>query len=213
MYNWGLNSSYGGEEGHHNLRFNYYKPGPATNENVRHRILEPFDTAGNWYVYGNYMDGSPDISADNWNGGVQGENVYYHLKKRSLSPFAVTPITIQTPQEAYNSILENVGACVPKRDALDKRVLNETKTGTARYGKLWRGGGKGIIDSQNDVGGWPVLNSLPAPVDSDHDGMPDKWEKAHGLNPHDLNDGNKTNAEGYTMLEVYLNSLVSKIIK
>ena len=57
-----------------------------------------------------------------------------------------------------------------------------------------------------------MLNFLPAPKDSDHDGMPDDWEKAHGLNPLNPKDGNTPNGEGYTMLEIYLNSLVSPVI-
>ena len=65
----------------------------------------------------------------------------------------------------------------------------------------------GIIDSQNDVGGWPELNSTPAPEDTDHDGMPNAWELSHGLNPNDANDANKIGADGYTMLEVYINSI------
>lgn len=65
----------------------------------------------------------------------------------------------------------------------------------------------GIIDSQEDVGGWPLLKSAPAPTDSDHDGMPDEWEKKNGLNPNDPADGNTVNEDGYTNLEKYLNSL------
>jgi hypothetical protein len=48
-------------------------------------------------------------------------------------------------------------------------------------------------------------------VDSDHDGIPDDWEVAHGLNPHDPSDANKVaGADGYTNLEKYLNSLVGE---
>lgn len=65
----------------------------------------------------------------------------------------------------------------------------------------------GIIDSQEDVGGWPELKSLPAPTDSDHDGMPDEWEKKNGLNPNDAADRNQKTSDGYTSLEMYLNSL------
>ena len=66
----------------------------------------------------------------------------------------------------------------------------------------------GIIDSQEDVGGWPELKSLPAPADSDHDGIPDEWERNNGLNPNDSSDGNKVAKDGYTYLEKYLNSLI-----
>ena len=68
-------------------------------------------------------------------------------------------------------------------------------------------GNKGIIDNPSDVGGWPTLNSTTAPADSDHDGMPDAWETQKGLNPNDASDGNKVAADGYTMLEKYLNSI------
>ena len=53
------------------------------------------------------------------------------------------------------------------RDAVDRRVVEEIRTGTATLGESYKGGGKGIIDSQKDVGGWPELRSLPAPVDTD----------------------------------------------
>ena len=65
----------------------------------------------------------------------------------------------------------------------------------------------GIIDSQKDVGGWPPLRSTTPPADSDHDGMPDEWEIRYGLNPKDPTDRNKPAADGYTMLEKYLNSI------
>ncbi len=70
----------------------------------------------------------------------------------------------------------------------------------------------GIIDTPNDSGGWPELRSLPAPVDSDHDGMPDQWELNNGLNPHDATDRNCKTKSGYTALEVYLNSLCGETI-
>ena len=69
----------------------------------------------------------------------------------------------------------------------------------------------GIIDSQRDVGGYPDLKGGEAPVDSDHDGMADEWEKAHNLNPNDPSDGAKDSVgDGYTNLERYLNSIVAK---
>ena len=79
-----------------------------------------------------------------------------------------------------------------------------------KYGATFNGGEKGIIDDPKDVGGWPVLNQIPAPVDSDQDGIPDSWENARGLNPGNPADGNGCNLDKkFTNLEVYLNSLVS----
>ena len=84
---------------------------------------------------------------------MQGKFPNYTLEHSQRSPFKTVPVTMQTSQEAYASVLRNVGACVPKRNTVDARAGHETKTGTAKYEQLWGGGGKGIIDSQNDVGG------------------------------------------------------------
>ena len=95
------------------------------------------------------------------------------------------------------------------RDAVDARIIEEIRSGTAKYGKTWRGGGNGIIDSQADVGGWPELKSAPAPADEDGDGMPDDWELAQRLDPQATDDGAlDQDGDGYTNLEEYLNSLV-----
>ena len=58
------------------------------------------------------------------------------------------------------------------------------------------------------MGGWPTLKSLPAPADTDQDGMPDDWESNNGLDPNDAEDRNDDrNNDGYTNLEEYLNEL------
>jgi len=56
---------------------------------------------------------------------------------------------------------------------------------------------------------WPGLRSLPAPADSDKDGMPDEWEKKNGLNANDASDAAKISLDNfYTNIEVYINSLL-----
>jgi hypothetical protein len=53
------------------------------------------------------------------------------------------------------------------------------------------------------------LKPLPAPVDSDKDGMPDEWEKKNRLNPNDSSDASAIKLHSfYTNIEVYINSLV-----
>jgi len=106
----------------------------------------------------------------------------------------------QTAEAAYVSVLEHAGAS-KVRDSIDLRIIEEVRTGTAKYGK------NGIIESQNEVGGWPTLKSTPAPSDSDRDGMPDAWELANNLNPSNSSDRNNKDSVGYTMLERYINSL------
>lgn len=241
IYNWGnINSSYGGEGGNYNMVNNYYKAGPATpgsttssNSNKRNRILNYTsyyyssdahiypDTVfgGKFYVSGNYIDGYPDVTTDNWTKGVQPDSytgVAAMMARNKLSaPISFAPVNTQLAADAYLSVLDNVGAILPKRDTIDRRIVRETRTGTATFEGIGystvTGTGithpSGIIDSQSDVGGWPVLSSTTAPTDTDSDGMPDNWEVANGLNPNNASDRNNINTDGYTMLEVYLNSI------
>lgn len=208
IYNWGYNSAYGGEKSLSDSDFgftavnmiaNYYKAGPATHTSVTRRIVQPSarsdNDKGDWYVADNYVEGFPEVNADNWK-GVDGDN---YIKMDA--PWDAMPINQQSALDAYSAVLEKVGCSFPKRDAVDTRIIQEVRTGTATKGK------NGIINSPSDVGGWAELKSAPAPKDTDHDGMPDKWEKENGLNPKDQSDRNMVGEDGYTMLEVYVNSL------
>jgi hypothetical protein len=203
IYNWGENSAYGGEAGQQNLVANYYKYGPATRA-TKNRIVEPYDNKGKWYVADNFVYGFPEVTADNWTGGVQGN---FERHARVEAPHAFAPVTTQKAERAFELVLAHAGATQPKRDAVDQRIVAEARTGSAAYGGTW-GAGSGIIDSQIEVEGWPVLHSAPAPQDDDQDGMADAWERAHGLDPANLEDGNGDfNGDGYTNLEKYLSSL------
>ncbi len=118
----------------------------------------------------------------------------------------MAPVTTESAESAFESVLGDAGASL-HRDRVDERIINEIRSGSAKYGNSWGGGGKGIIDSQNDVGGWPDLISTAPPADSDHDGMADEWETSRGLNAMDPEDGALI-TDGYTNLELYLNSLI-----
>jgi hypothetical protein len=128
---------------------------------------------------------------------------------RASEPFPSAAVRTQKADEAYRLVLAQAGATIPNRDTWDARVVEEVRTGVARFGKTYEGGGRGIIDSQADVGGWPALTSGAATPDRDHDGMADAWEMAHHLDPNDPTDGPRDrNDDGYTNVEEYLNSLV-----
>jgi pectate lyase len=218
IYNWGYNSTYGGEkqeQGNPKFNFsiinivaNYYKPGPATRPNVRSRIVGPStrDGAadhGHWYVSNNFVEGSPQVTADNWLGVESSRpDIIENLRLGSgfwlAEPWPAMPIAQESAEEACKSVLARAGASL-KRDAVDARIVDEVRSGTATYGN-------GIINSQRDVGGWPELRNLPAPADTDGDGMPDWWEIKYGLNPNDPADAKgDRNGSGYTNIEEYLN--------
>jgi hypothetical protein len=209
IYNWGFNSSYGGEGGRYNIVANCYRPGPATKPGaVRRRIVNPWGGGALWYVDGNLMEGDTAVTADNWNGGVQADSAG---AKRAVEPFPCPPVMTQTAADACLSVLAEAGAVLPKRDTADSRIVGEARTGNAAFGGKW-GPGSGIIDSQADAGGWPELRSSAAPADSDHDGMPDDWELGRRLNPTDASDGNgDPDGDGYTNLEDYLNGLCAAL--
>lgn len=200
IFNWVFNSAYGGEGGNYNIVDNYYKAGPATNKKVRNRILNPADTPyGKFYVNGNYVDGYTDITQDNWAGGVHCAD---KTAAKRNEPVKVIAPSQQTAVAAYAEVLEKAGASL-HRDAVDERIIAAIRSGVTTTGK------DGIIDSQKDVGGWPALNSLPAPLDSDEDGMPDDWETAWGLDKNNAADAvANTLDKRYTNIEVYLNSLL-----
>ena len=217
LYNWGYQSCYGAEAHQSgdrrnppiefstiNMVANYCKPGSATDSRARDRIAEPSsrssDDKGSWYVADNYVDGSPDVTADNWL-GVDGDSY-----NRMGAPWDAMPINQQTPDAAYRAVLEHVGCSKPKRDSIDRRIIQEARNGTATMGR------NGIITKPSDVGGWPDLKSAPVPVDRDHDGMPNDWELRYGLNPDNPNDGNEApNGDGYTNLEHYLAHLTGEL--
>jgi hypothetical protein len=203
IYNWGENSSYGGEAGKQNLVANYYKYGPATGS-TKNRIVEPYDAKGKWYIADNFVFGFSKITGNNWAGGVQGK---FASQGKVESPHPFAPVVTQTAERAYELVLANAGAILPKRDAVDARIIEEVRTGTATYGGTW-GKGTGIIDSPIEVGGWPALHSAPAPKDDDQDGMADDWERANGLDPKNPEDRNGDfSGDGYTNLEKYLNGM------
>lgn len=200
IYNWLQNNTYGGEKGKYNVVNNYYKPGPATTKSKRERIINPSEPYGSFYLRGNHLEGFESVSNNNKKGIIADapDSVVTSV------PFKVVPVSTQTAQEAFSSVLKNAGASF-KRDTIDERIVLDVEKGTAAFGLEKNG----IIDSQKDVGGWPVLKKEEPPLDSDSDGMPDQWEKKKGLNPTDKNDASTfTLHTNFTNIEVFLNSLV-----
>jgi hypothetical protein len=220
IYNWGSSGAcYGGEViipggvSQVNIVNNYYKPGPATSTTLKFLAASyatPAYGTGQWYVAGNVMHGNSSLSADNWLAVDVSANptATERALAKSTVPFSIAhQLPDESANDAYVKVLANAGAILPKRDAIDERVVNETSNGTATslgtYGKL------GIMDGPVAASNYVTYNSTTPPDDNDHDGMADAWELNNGLDPSNANDRNNVNTDGYTMLEVYLNSLGS----
>jgi pectate lyase len=213
IYNWGGNSVYAGEGGNYNMVNNYYKYGPSTHISVRYRIMTPYKLPaipfGKFYVKGNYVDGWPNVTADNslgvfFNQGTEEDKKIFLI----TNEFGAEAVTTQDADAAYQLVLKNVGAIFPVRDTLDERVINDVVNRTGRIIDV-QGGYPHGTEYEKTVNAWPTLKSLPASKDTDGDGMPDDWEKENGLNPNDASDASGYKLDKhYTNIEVYLNSLV-----
>lgn len=222
LYNWGDYNVNGGEGGNYNIVNNYYKYGPSTRTNTsagvpnRQKVLNPYKTSalpyGKFYMTGNYVDGSPEVTRRNWLGAVMSGGTRNDTTLARVSePFTIVAVPTQSALEAYELVLQYAGAVRPVRDALDERIVNDVRNRTGSLIDVQGGYPHGTPYSQT-TSAWPVLNSLPAPTDTDHDGMPDAWELANGLNPNNAADRNQYGSNGYTMLENYLNGLVATVL-
>ncbi len=256
LFNWHNRTVDGGDyTAMFNMINNYYKPGPATPKQspVGHRILKPeagrskhpYKQYARVYASGNVMEGFPEITADNWKGGIQIEGNHdagdFTEQIRATRPFTMPHLTILPTQQAYDYVLNHVGANIPCRDRVDQIILDEVRTGEIYYekklpkenpyGDHWGLAEKskneegffryrrmdkdsyklGIITHPAQMGGYPEYKGEPR-VDSDNDGMPDAWEVANGLNPNDASDANgDCTGDGYTNIEKYINAIPTDV--
>jgi len=165
------------------------------------------------YLSGNWGPRCPSGCTNDWIGHGVNTWDYYEFKHDGNThlveqaqydagkPFTVPSVATDAVSNLLDKVLLTVGACKPSRDDIDLRVIKSVrdKTGTYRV---------------STSGPWPDLSiDAPAPPpDSDHDGMPDAWEVAHGLKPDDASDGPRAARNGYTNLENYLNELAGDSI-
>ncbi len=213
IYNWGENNIYAGEGGNYNIINNYFKGGPSTNKKVLYRIANPWRSDkipfGKWYVNGNYVHGANDVTVNNYSGIHMGNNATEEEKKATVisEPHTTVNINLQTTKDAYNSVLKQAGASF-RRDTMDERIINDVINGKGKFIDVQGGYTHGTVYEQT-LDAWPVLHTLPAPVDTDKDGMPDDWEKKNGLNANDADDASQNKLDKhYTNIEVYINSLI-----
>ena len=240
VYNWGDNSSYGGEDLHINMVGNYYKPGPASKQRNYFLDANGYYSSGNTqykyprlYVEGNYHAGSyaTALNSDNWQG------IYWHDQSNATQHAAgdapgaklnaplpikqndskVCHTSTHSAANAYARVLDHVGASL-RRDAVDKRLVDDARNGKATYSNGGNGSKNGIIDSQSAVGGWPTLTATSeeiarATTDTDGDHIPDYYEQLMGLDKTKADATEKTlDPQGlYSNFEMYLHLLVKEI--
>ena len=198
IYNWG-----GEHAGYNNdslsvtrLNYvgNYLISGFNSKANgIAYSTGSPYDRS---YFSGNYYnEKSPE---DQWS--LVKFRKYWTAKNigdyKQIQPFEAGYVKTEIATVAYERVLNEGGAVLPKRDATDNRIVKDVRNRTGK-----------IVNSQEEVGGWPLLKSTLAPIDSDKDGIPDVWENKNKLNPNNPQDINQMGSDGYTMLEKYLNSI------
>ena len=217
---------------HHNLFAHNKDRCPMANERTLSEIIN--NVIYNWRWYATRTSSSANIIGNtykvgpNWTGGKEIaiddkdifnvfvlNNIGPHRSSSSISDWALvngskanyqSSYPVMMPSgviahdggTAYEIVLSNAGAIVPTRDPVDVRVIRSVRAGTGS-----------IIHSQSEVGGWPQYKVGTPLADTDHDGMPDSWESAHGLDPTDPSDANADDdGDGYTYIEDHINGLI-----
>jgi hypothetical protein len=209
IFDWGTDASYSGapDEGITKVNYvgNYLVAGPNTPSNKRNRAFNGGSTNTWIYQTGNVIDSNLNGTHDGTNTGwamfvnsYTQQNAPLDLNSENSSgkeqSDSLIDINASAAETAYDMVLLNAGSS-HKRDAVDTRIFNDVRFETGA-----------MINSQTEVGGYPLLNSLPAPVDTDQDGISDIWENQNGLNPNDPGDAAQIAGNGYSNLENYLNS-------
>jgi hypothetical protein len=183
------------------------------------------------------VEGNAEVTADNWAGGVQIESIADPAtilpQVRSAMPYPSAYVELQTADDAFDYVLANSGATLPRRDAVDERIVDTVRTGrvTSKASEVLREElshagfarevvnriadlvEKGIITDVTQVGGYPKYEGTPY-NDADIDGLPDDWELRYGLDPNDPVDAaTDLNGDGYTNIEDFLNRLDPMALK
>lgn len=233
---------------------NYYRPGPSTQKGTSsgRYWCAPSTPYGQWYLSGNKFETNSryapsstiwsetelnKVNNDNYYGAKDGNaSRGINLTGSSFSsytlselPYALSGLTYESADLAYQKVTTQAGAALPRYDEVDSRLLAEAAgtTNPKYHGSTISD--PGIIDSPSDITlSYPdsyIVNGITYhdmpkmmmetdrfAVDSDADGLPDPYEIQIGLNPLDATDASTLESNGYTRLENYLNGIVSGTI-
>lgn len=216
VYNWATRTTDGGA---HEVNFvgNYYKMGRATS----HTTLLTLEIEGNLkgtqsvYVKGNVRENlngtlTTDKLNDTYKLNIRDGRASLDWEPWASAPFFPSHAAIESAQEAYKSVLSDIGANLPVADNTDRRIISETMNRNYTYTGS-KSGLKGQIDTEADCGGYELYpeEAYADDFDTDLDGLPDWWEEIHGTSAQspagDFSDSNAdADGDGYTALEEYL---------
>ena len=138
VYDWGGHPCTGAKAGRYaNLNYvgNFLRSGSSTLEQRR-----------DWAFFGWSEDTRVYQASNLINGKDLGWGMFLRTYSRASHEFQVESIATEPAQVAFDRVLAEAGASRPRRDSVDARIASQVKE---RRG--------GIIDSQRQVGGWPVL--------------------------------------------------------
>lgn len=94
------------------------------------------DHSGN-YVYDNIVASNNNTMTENY--VCNQKNLELLSKPISMGEYE---IDIEKAENAYDTVLDNVGATLPKRDGINARITNDVKNSTGR-----------VINNDEEVGG------------------------------------------------------------
>ena len=223
IYNWGINTIYGGEPYSYNkaeeystpefvsnvnVRDNYYKYGPSTRDNVDHvrsRVFEGTNDGkvlyngevlkSNIYVENNYVWGDEETTKNNWNHNDTVKNQANINRLSEPVDMGEFEIPAQSAEEAYKEVLVTAGATLPKRDSIDARVVNDVINGTGR-----------VINQEEEVGGFTGVTSEERVFE-----IPQEWKTENKMGNAKETDIVKSGEfAGYTWIEAYVNDWTAK---
>jgi hypothetical protein len=189
--------------------------GPMFNHNLLEFGYNRFYVQGNRLnLYPDYKDYQLFYCCNDFN--LYAPNTDFGVAQRLTARHAYPPITYTPTGQLVDYMAASAGAfnglSPGRRDPMNRRLLRalaDKKIDTHPVNGT---------DYFHDAFKLDFTTAPAAPPDTDKDGMPNVWEKAHGLNPA-VPDHNGTELSipmtgiaGYTNLECYLNELADKLV-
>lgn len=201
IYNWGTSGFVGGHSSadhYQDLVNNYFIAGPSSSEN----FLSMFTATDHVYHTGNKVDMNKDGKLDGrlitGTDFTSGKLTASLVDKKQNVPALAVPV--DEADVAFREVLASAGSSL-QRDNADQRMI-------AQLQSLGKEGA--IIWTELQAGGEVKFSNQVAGADTDQDGIPDAWERQHGLKFNDGADGRALAADGYSNLEHYCNDILKK---